>query len=47
VGETKGFDITFPDDYRVEELRGKLAHFEVELLDLREKVLPEVDDDLA
>ena len=47
IGDTKGFDITFPDDYRVEELRGKQAHFEVELLDLREKLLPEVDDEFA
>jgi trigger factor len=47
IGATKGFDITFPDDYRVTELRGKQAHFEVELLDLREKLLPEVDDAFA
>jgi trigger factor len=47
IGATKGFDITFPDDYRVEELRGKEAHFEVELLDLREKILPELDDEFA
>ena len=44
IGGTTEFDITFPDDYRVEALRGKPAHFEVELLDLREKVLPEIDD---
>ena len=47
IGGSKGFDITFPDDYRVEELRGKQAHFEVELLDLREKLLPEVTDEFA
>ena len=47
IGGTTDFDITFPDDYRVEDLRGKEAHFQVELLDLREKVLPEVDDDFA
>jgi trigger factor len=47
IGDTKGFDITFPDDYRVEDLRGKQAHFEVELLDLREKLLPEVSDEFA
>ena len=47
IGQTKGFDITFPEDYRVEDLRGKEAHFEVELLDLREKILPELDDDFA
>ena len=47
IGDTKGFDITFPDDYRVEELRGKQAHFDVELLDLRDKLLPEVNDEFA
>jgi trigger factor len=47
IGATKGFDIAFPDDYRVEELRGKEAHFEVELLDLREKLLPDVTDEFA
>jgi trigger factor len=47
IGATKEFDLTFPDDYRVEELRAKQAHFTVELLDLREKVLPEADDEFA
>jgi trigger factor len=47
IGATKGFDSTFPDDYRVEDLRGKTAHFEVELLDLREKLLPELDDEFV
>ena len=47
IDETKGFDISFPDDYRVDELRGKRAHFEVTLLDLRERLLPEVDDEFA
>jgi trigger factor len=47
IGATKGFDITFPDDYRVEDLRGQQAHFEVELLDLREKLLPELTDEFA
>jgi trigger factor len=47
IDETKGFDITFPDEYRVEELRGKAAHFEVTLLDVRERLLPDVDDEFA
>jgi len=47
IDETNGFEITFPDDYRVEELRGKEAHFDVTLLDLRERILPERDDDFA
>lgn len=47
IDQTRGFEITFPDDYRVEELRGRMAHFEVTLLDLRERLLPELDDELA
>nr|MBA3587263.1 trigger factor [Chloroflexota bacterium] len=47
IGDETGFDITFPDDYRVEDLKGKETHFDVELLDLREKVLPELTDDFA
>jgi trigger factor len=47
IGETREFDLTFPDDYRVEQLREKEAHFSVELLDLRERVLPELDDEFA
>jgi len=47
IDEEKGFDVTFPDDYRVEELRGRPAHFDVTLLDLRERILPELDDEFA
>jgi len=47
IGGTRGFDTTFPDDYRVEDLRGREAHFEVELLDLREKLLPDLTDEFA
>ena len=47
VGDTKGFDITFPADYGEETLAGQQAHFEVELRELREKILPDADDDFA
>jgi trigger factor len=47
TGESKEFDVTFPDDYRAEDLRGERAHFAVELLDLRERLLPEIDDEFA
>ena len=46
-GETTEFDITFPEDYQEESLRGAQAHFAVELKELREKVLPEADDEFA
>jgi trigger factor len=46
-GETTEFDITFPDDYQEESLRGAQARFNVELKELREKILPPADDDFA
>jgi trigger factor len=46
-GERAGFDITFPEDYPEATLAGAKAHFDVELKELREKILPPEDDDLA
>jgi trigger factor len=45
VGRKTEFDIRFPDDYPETELAGKPAHFAVEIKELREKVLPDLDDD--
>jgi trigger factor len=45
VGGKTEFDITFPDDYPETELAGQNAHFAVEIRELREKVLPDLDDD--
>ena len=47
VGDTKGFDITFPADYMEAELAGKEVHFEVEVRELREKIMPDLDDEFA
>ncbi len=51
VGLNKGdettFDITFPEDYQQEDLRGATATFTVTLRELREKILPEANDDFA
>jgi len=47
VGDTKGFDITFPADYGEESLAGQQAHFDVEIRELREKILPDADDEFA
>ena len=46
-GESKTFELPFPEDYREESLRGRPARFEVTLLDVREKRVPELDDDFA
>jgi trigger factor len=47
AGEEKKFDITFPDDYVNESLRGQLTHFEVKLKEVKQRTLPAVDDELA
>ncbi len=45
VGGTTEFDITFPEDYGEAGLAGQVAHFSVEIKELREKILPDVDED--
>jgi trigger factor len=47
VGDEKGFEITFPDDYMETELAGKEVHFDVEVKELREKIMPDLDDEFA
>jgi trigger factor len=46
-GETKEVQAQFPDPYASEELAGKPAVFTVTLKELKEKELPELNDDLA
>ncbi len=46
-GDSKTFSVTFPDDYGEAELAGKPADFDVGMLELREKRMPEADDDFA
>ena len=47
AGDEKTVNVTFPDDYPPEELRGKEAEFTIEVKEVREKELPELDDDFA
>ncbi len=46
-GESRAVEVTFPDDYQAEQLAGKKAVFAVDVKEVREKVLPELDDDFA
>lgn len=46
-GETKEIGVQFPDDYAREDLAGKATTFTVTLKDLKEKELPELNDDFA
>ena len=47
IGDEKEINVTFPADYHVEELKGKEAMFKVNLKDIKEKELPELDDEFA
>lgn len=47
IGEEKDIMITFPEKYHSEELKGKKAKFEVKLHNIKEKELPELDDEFA
>lgn len=40
-------NVTFPDQYQAEELRGKAAMFKVKIHEIKQKELPELDDDFA
>lgn len=46
-GEEKEFQLPFPADYRVKDLAGKECLFKVKVNDVKEKKLPELDDELA
>jgi trigger factor len=46
-GEQRTLELHFPDDYGAGELAGRDAIFEVSVTEVREKVLPELDDDFA
>ncbi|NLJ80015.1 MAG: trigger factor [Firmicutes bacterium] len=47
VGETKEIEVTFPEEYQSRELAGKKATFQVTVKELKEKSLPEIDDEFA
>jgi trigger factor len=46
-GEQRQVEVTFPEDYGAEHLAGQDAVFTVDVKEVREKVLPELDDDFA
>ncbi|WP_438444369.1 trigger factor [Gorillibacterium sp. sgz5001074] len=46
-GEEKEIEVTFPENYHSEELKGKPVTFKVKLHDIKRKNLPELDDEFA
>ena len=47
VGEKKTFPVKFPADYPQEKMAGKGAEFTVHLHEIKERILPNLDDQLA
>ena len=47
TGEERTVQVTFPAEYHAEELQGREASFDVQVKDVKEKLLPDLDDDFA
>ncbi len=47
IGEEFDVNVTFPEDYHAEELKGKPAVFKCKLHEIKEKELPALDDEFA
>ena len=47
IGEEKDINVTFPEEYHAEELKGKDAVFHCKINSIRERVLPDLDDEYA
>ncbi len=47
AGEDAEVNVTFPEDYHAEELKGKPAVFKCHIHEVKEKLLPEADDEFA
>lgn len=47
LNEETEVNVTFPDEYQAEELAGKAAMFKVTVKEIKEKELPELDDEFA
>lgn len=47
AGDERTVEVTFPDDHQPEHLAGKTASFAVTVKEVREKHLPELDDEFA
>ena len=47
IGKEVEVNVTFPEDYQAEELKGKAAVFKCTVNEIKEKELPELDDEFA
>jgi trigger factor len=47
AGEEKDINVTFPEIYHAEHLQGKQAVFKIKVHEVKEKLLPELDDEFV
>jgi len=47
IGDEKEINVTFPEDYHSADLKGKPAMFKVAVKEIKEKQLPELNDEFA
>lgn len=47
IGKEVEVNVTFPEDYQAEDLKGKAAVFKCTIKEIKEKELPELDDEFA
>jgi trigger factor len=47
AGDEVAVEVTFPDEYQAEHLAGKPARFAVTVKEVKEKLLPDLDDEFA
>ena len=47
AGEQRDVAVTFPEDYPAEHLAGQVASFDVTMKDVKERLLPDLDDEFA
>ena len=47
TGDKKTFKVTYDNDFKTVEVQGKTVHFDVEIKEVRERILPELTDELV
>jgi trigger factor len=47
AGESKSFDVQYPDDYEIKELAGTTVKYRIEVKAIRTRIVPDLDDEFA
>ncbi len=46
-GDKKDFSVSYPDDFKNQDVQGKTVHFDLEVSEVRTRTMPELNDELA